>query len=296
MNEFDPTKTQFAAMRVAPPTRAASSPGCLVQVYGGQLGKRLPLGSTPIGIGREESNDFGANDMTLSRRHARIYAEADGFKVEDLDSTNGTFVNEKPLHGERALVNGDFIRCGGIVLKFIEGGNLEALYHEEIYKLAITDGLTQVANKRAMLEFLDREVARASRHHRPLSLAILDVDHFKKVNDTYGHLAGDGVLKGVAESAQRIVRKDELLARYGGEEFVLILPETPLPKAKAFAERIRQLVANETFEYEGQTIAVTVSLGVAELQPDEQGESLIRRADAFLYQAKHEGRNRVIGE
>ncbi|HJW08458.1 MAG TPA: FHA domain-containing protein, partial [Holophagaceae bacterium] len=163
MSEYDPTKTQFAAFRAAP-TKAAASPACLVQVYGGQLGKRVPLGTAPLNIGREESNDFGANDMTVSRKHAQVGGEGGTYWVEDLGSTNGTYVNEEALKELRLLKNGDFIRCGAIVLKFIEGGNLEALYHEEIYRLAITDGLTQVANKRALLEFLDREVARASRH------------------------------------------------------------------------------------------------------------------------------------
>ncbi|HJU84489.1 MAG TPA: GGDEF domain-containing protein [Holophagaceae bacterium] len=294
MSDTDPTKTQLVAFHTAAGNKAAGSPACLVQVYGGELGRRVAMGPGGLNIGREANNDFGANDITVSRRHAQVRAEGQGYVVEDLGSTNGTFVNEAPVRGRQALRNGDFVRCGGIVLKFIEGGNLESLYHEEIYKLAITDGLTQVANKRCLLEFLERELTRVSRHKRPLTLAIADVDHFKKVNDTYGHLAGDRVLKGVAEAMQRLMRRDELLARYGGEEFVVVLPETPMERAIPFAERIRKVVENEEIDADGHALRVTISLGLAEVQPDEDRESLIRRADALLYQAKHEGRNRVV--
>src|SRR5205807_9490382 len=185
---------------------------------------------------------------TLPRHHARLFVREQSHYVEDLGSTNGTFVNEAEISEPAPLRNGDLVRCGGAVFKFIEGGNVEALYHEEIYRLTITDGLTHVANKRHFLDFLDREIARAVRHGRPLSLVLFDVDHFKRVNDEYGHLAGDRVLQGIATVVGRQVRRDELLARYGGEEFAVVLPETSADAAAQFCERIRGEVERETFD------------------------------------------------
>jgi two-component system cell cycle response regulator len=181
------------------------------------------------------------------------------------------------------------------VFKFIEGGDVEALYHEEIHRLTIMDGLTQIANKRYFTDFLEREIARATRHHRPLTLAMFDVDHFKKVNDEHGHLAGDRVLCGVAETIAAEVRREELLARWGGEELAVVLPETPIDGATKFAERIRHIIEETPFDYDGELLRVTVSAGVAALAPGDTMQSLVERADGLLYQAKDEGRNRVCG-
>jgi two-component system, cell cycle response regulator len=181
------------------------------------------------------------------------------------------------------------------VFKFIEGGDVEALYHEEIHRLTIMDGLTQIANKRYFTDFLEREIARAARHHRPLTLAMFDVDHFKKVNDEHGHLAGDRVLCGVAETIAAEVRREELLARWGGEELAVVLPETPIDGATKFAERIRHIIEETPFDYDGELLRVTVSAGVAALAPGDTMQSLVERADGLLYQAKDEGRNRVCG-
>jgi two-component system cell cycle response regulator len=289
-HEATPTSDpKFAGSRSA----AATSPACLIQIYGGELGKRVRLSVGEIVIGRDERCDLGVDQSTVSRRHARVFIAEGLVMVEDLASTNGTFLNEAEVEGPSPLRNGDFIRCGGAVFKFIEGGNLEALYHEEIYQLTITDGLTQVANKRCFVEFLEREVVRATRHHRALALAMLDVDHFKAVNDRFGHLAGDRILRGIADVVRRRVRRDELLARYGGEEFAIVLPETPIENAVLLCERVREIVECEAFSYDGQPIPVTVSLGVGTLSAGESGQDLLRRVDALLYRAKSAGRNRV---
>src|SRR5260370_27037601 len=186
------------------------------------------------------------------------------------------------------------MRCGGAVLKFIEGGNLEALYHEEIYRLTIIDGLTEIANKRHFDDFLEREIARATRYGRSLSLVLFDIDHFKSLNDRYGHLAGDRVLKAIAALVAKEVRRDELLARYGGEEFAVVLPETGVEAAAVFCDRIRAAVEAEVFHYDDEPLRATISLGVAALIPDDSLQSLVARADANLYRAKQEGRNRVV--
>ena len=181
--------------------------------------------------------------------------------MEDLGSTNGTLVNDEPIDGPRQLHNGDQLRFGSSIFKFIAGGNVEALYHEEIYRLMITDGLTGAATQRAFLEFLDRELLRAKRHARPLSLVMLDIDRFKEVNDRHGHLAGDDVLRGVAAAIREEVRGDELFARYGGEEFAVVLPETVLEDAARFCERVRAKVETQTFAWKEHVLHVTISVG-----------------------------------
>src|SRR5262249_13397683 len=157
------------------------------------------------------------------------------------------------------------------------------------------DALTEIHNKRYLLEFLDRELVRATRHRRPLSLVLLDIDHFKTVNDRLGHLAGDYALRELAGRVKTNVRLDELFARYGGEEFALVRPETTTEGAAQLAERVRRVVEEGPFHFEGEAFPVTISLGVATtlgrdgMKPAE----LIQMADAKLYQAKSEGRNRV---
>lgn len=268
---------------------------CLVQIYGDDLGKRYPI-KDEVTIGRSEASTIVVEAPNVSRRHARVFLDEGRCWVEDLGSTNGTHVNDVEILAPRCLANGDLVTTGGLVFKFIVGGNVEALYHEEIYRLTILDGLTGVHNKRFFLEFLERELARAERHARPLSLAMLDLDHFKKINDTHGHLVGDTALKRVAHVIQDRVRRDELLARYGGEEFVVVLPETDLRGALAFCEVVRRQVEEHSFTFDEQEIRVTVSIGIASLGPEHDADTLIREADAQLYKAKRAGRNRICPE
>ena len=273
-----------------------STPACIVQIYGSSLGRRIELTGGEITIGRDDDNTISVPLQSVSRRHSRVFSDGAGHWVQDLESTNGTFVNDVETNGPTALRNGDLIKCGGAVFKFIEGGNVEGLYHEEIHRLTITDGLTQIANKRYFTEFVEREIARAERHQRPLVLLMLDIDHFKKINDQHGHLTGDRILCGVAQLIAPEVRREELLARWGGEEFAVVLPETPIEGARQFGERIRQLVEEARFEYDGLTVQVTVSVGATTLAQCDTVESLIARTDALLYRAKEQGRNRVCAE
>lgn len=266
---------------------------CVVQIYGDDLGKRYPI-KDEVTIGRSATSTISVDVPNVSRKHARIFVDQGRCWVEDLGSTNGTLVNDVEIDGPQPLSNGDLMTTGGLVFKFIVGGNIEALYHEEIYRMTILDGLTGVHNKRFFLEFLEREMARAKRHDRPLSLAMLDLDHFKNINDTHGHLVGDTTLKRVARVIESRVRRDELLARYGGEEFVVVLPETDLDGARTFGETVRQQVADRSFVFDGHDIRVTVSVGAATLRKDDDVEALIREADAQLYRAKGAGRNLVF--
>jgi diguanylate cyclase (GGDEF)-like protein len=215
--------------------------------------------------------------------------------LRDLGSTNGTYVNDE-LIDEYVLRDGDFIKIGRSIFKFLSGDNIENAYHEEIYRLTTIDGLTQVYNKRYFVETLEREIGRAQRYRRDLSLIMFDIDHFKKINDSYGHLAGDHVLKQLASVIKSRIRREDILSRYGGEEFAIVLPEIDAYNAVQFAEKVRRLIEKATFKFEGTRIPVTVSIGVASLTPElQQPEDFVRVADAKLYEAKSQGRNRVVG-
>jgi diguanylate cyclase (GGDEF)-like protein len=162
--------------------------------------------------------------------------------------------------------------------------------------MAIQDGMTGIHNKRFFSEFLEREIAVASRHGHPLTLVMFDVDHFKKVNDTHGHLAGDAVLKDLAGRIRPRIRKEDLFARYGGEEFACVLPSTALPGGIVFAEHLRTLIEQRPCSFDNQSISFTISLGVTTLHRETgiDSGSLIKRADENLYTAKRGGRNRVV--
>jgi len=242
-------------------TRAQTG-ASIVVIYGGELGKRYPL-EGEVSLGRSAANVVMLDLDTVSRHHARLFEKNDVWLIEDLNSTNGTLVNEEEIDTATPLANGDLIKLGGAVFKFIEGGNIESLYHEEIYRMTILDGLTGIHNKRYFMEFLEREIARSKRHGRDLVLVMIDIDHFKNINDTHGHIAGDAVLQQLTRLISSVMRKDELISRYGGEEFTVLLPEADLNNAVSFAERIRRLVENHSFHYGGEDIQITISMGVA---------------------------------
>ena len=299
----EPLKQECSAQTFRTPqdetARLANQPSCLVYIYptGPNMGTRYPLGREPAFIGRQDDCAVRNTDPSVSRYHARIdRGERGEYSVVDLNSTNGTFVNNHRKQ-ESVLRDGDYLRIGNCIYRFLGGGNLEAAYHEEIYRLTVLDGLTQVHNRRYLTEFLDREIIRSHRYGRPLALVMLDIDHFKAINDRFGHLAGDLTLKDLAARLKHLTRADELLARYGGEEFALVLPESDVTAARAVAEQVRKAVEKAPFSFNGTTSPVTVSLGLAVTTPAERlntGE-LIARADANLYRAKAAGRNCVVG-
>jgi diguanylate cyclase (GGDEF)-like protein len=286
------------ALRLRP---AGELPACLVHIYppGPDAGRRYQLADRALLIGRADDREVKIDDPSVSRRHARIApAEGGGHAVEDLGSTNGTHVNDEPVKEPRRLADGDYLRVGNRLYRYLAGGNVEAEYHEEIYRLAVRDGLTGLANRRALNEFLDREVTRSTRHARPLSVVLLDVDHFKVVNDTHGHLCGDGVLRAVAEALRGVTREEDLCSRYGGEEFVLVLVEADHEAALLAAERARAAVERQVIRFEALELSVTVSAGVATTcgDPEATPAALLWLADGRLYEAKRTGRNRVVGD
>jgi diguanylate cyclase (GGDEF)-like protein len=285
---------------ITAPKRAsspASRDACLVHIYptGPTMGARYPLTEAALVVGRGEDCTIQIQDHSVSRRHARIEHAQDGFYVHDLQSTNGTFVNDRPV-ADALLHDGDYLRVGNCIFRFLAGGNVEAEYHEEIYRLTIIDGLTQVHNQRYLVEFLDRELARSARHQRPLALILFDIDWFKTINDELGHLGGDFTLRELAACVKKTVRREDLFARYGGEEFALVLVETSQEGAIDVAERIRKSVAKHPFRFEDKPFSLTISLGVAVTPGDASltAPGLLRQADDKLYQAKRAGRNRVV--
>ncbi len=271
---------------------------CLVVIYTKEptlLGKRFVLDTSPMRVGRGAENQIVLDGDSVSRRHAHLEQRGGIWFAVDDNSTNGTYVNDEQIAREQSLANGDRIKVGPTIFKYLSGQDVEAQYHEEIYRMTIIDGLTQAHVKRYLLEALEKEIIRARRHTRDLSFLMFDIDHFKKINDVHGHLAGDFVLKELARIVQGRIRRDEVFARYGGEEFAIVLPETTLDGARSLAEGLREKVEQSRFVFQNEHIKVTISIGVATLSDlDKTSMDLIRNADAKLYEAKRGGRNRVV--
>jgi diguanylate cyclase (GGDEF)-like protein len=258
------------------------------------LGRTHALGSEPLSIGRDPASDIVLHSDLVSRRHARVVPGSHGAWLEDLGSKNGTSIGGRRLaSGKGRLEAGDRIELGGAILKYLSGADIEAQFHELIYDMTVTDGLTGVGNRRALESVLRREATRAERHGRELSLLILDLDHFKRLNDTHGHLAGDHVLREFAKLLAERVRPGDELARSGGEEFVLVLPETGLAGALELAEELRRRVEEARFDFRGEELSVTASVGAAMFRTGMTVEDLQQAADTMLYRAKARGRNQV---
>jgi diguanylate cyclase (GGDEF)-like protein len=276
--------------------RPVNLDAALVVIYGLDLGRKFDLTREETLIGRSSKADIQIDQESVSRNHAGITNTREGVRIRDLGSTNGTFINDDLVEGTRDLRNGDLVKIGRTIFKFIAGGNIEAAYHDEIYRLTTMDGLTQIYNRRYFDEQLDREMSRSRRYERVLSLVLLDIDHFKQVNDQFGHLAGDSVLKQLASTVRTKIRREDVFARYGGEEFAILLPEVSLGGTRQLAEKVRRLVEKQRFEFDKQPIPVTISLGIVTLEPQyREAGDLVRAADEKLYEAKASGRNRVVG-
>ena len=291
----NPNKTVVTTI-TASPRKAAPADACMIVIYGDDIGRRVPLTTPTVIIGRSSKCDVQVDQESVSRNHARIAHDGKRHIICDLGSTNGTYVNDELVEGELVLRDGDQVKIGRTIFKFISGGNIEVQYHEEIYRLMTIDGLTEIHNRRFFTEALEKEASRCRRYERTFALIMFDIDRFKQINDTYGHLAGDAVLRQLGAVLRGKVRRDDVLARTGGEEFGVILPEVNREGAIILAGKLRELVQETHFRFEGTRIPVTVSLGVAEWTPNiREAEQLVKIADEKLYEAKRTGRNRVCG-
>ena len=296
--DFDKTVelTRSALHRIADLAGPRQQP-VLLAIAGPALGRTFTLSDEPMTIGRSHDADIVVVDDGISRRHAVIGRdENDAYYVKDLGSTNGLFINgDRIVQGQ--IRDGDKIRVGSsTVLKFSVQDTLEEAFQRKMYDSAVRDAMTDTFNKRYFRESLSTDFAYHTRHGTPLSVMMLDIDHFKKINDTHGHTAGDHVLKEVAKTIGRMLRAEDILCRYGGEEFAVIFRGTDLDTAGAVGERIRQAVADGEYTYEGTRIPVTLSIGVATLAGSNTrtADLLVKAADEALYDAKRGGRNRTV--
>ncbi len=267
----------------------------IIFLSGPLMGKMHRLEEGSVVLGRIGEVNIPINDLGISRRHCEIEYRRGSAILRDLGSTNGTFLNGQRVT-ESELRDGDKIQISSAtIFKYAQQDQIENVFHEELYKMATIDALTGAYNKRTFEERMREEFSYCVRNHVPLSLILFDIDHFKKVNDTYGHPTGDYVLARICDLAKTIIRNEDILARYGGEEFALVLKATDAPGAMILAERLRQLVESSHFAFEGKDVKITLSAGVVTLTKEnfENWEAMLKAADEHLYKSKNSGRNRV---
>jgi diguanylate cyclase (GGDEF)-like protein len=261
-------------------------------VSGTEAGSVFRLGATTV-IGRSPDCEIPIDHAGVSRRHARIIQESEtDYVVQDLGSRNGTTVRGRPIT-RCSLVDGDRIGIGPLFFRFALADEKEVLALKQRYEFSVIDGLTGAINRKHFDDRLIVELAYAKRHQGDVSLLMLDVDHFKAINDGHGHPAGDAVLRQLAKVIKAALRVEDVFARYGGEEFAIIARGIGSSEALAFAERIRRIVEDARFEHEGTELSATVSVGAATLADCNQPsvDQLMRLADSALYRAKAAGRN-----
>jgi two-component system cell cycle response regulator len=267
----------------------------LVVLAGVSAGEMFKLQGELTIIGRGPKVAVRLNDEGVSREHCQLVREGDKVVLVDLGSTNGTFCNGIRVD-RRELNDGDKIMVGSTtILKFTYHDYLDEVFQRQMYESALRDGLTKVFNKKYFTDYLEKEFAYAARHNSPLALIFLDIDFFKKINDTYGHPGGDYVLSELSSMMANLVRTEDVLARFGGEEFTVLCRGTDLGGAKIVAERLRRAVETRAFSFGGKNIPVTISLGIASI-PDSaivDHSAFLAAADKALYEAKRTGRNRV---
>jgi diguanylate cyclase (GGDEF)-like protein len=275
---------------------------CLILYSGPDAGRRIDLDSGFLILGRSPEAQVRIDSPGLSRRHAELQVFGHQVVLKDLGSANGSHVNGTRVEGAVALKDGDLLRVANVLLRFHDAQSVDALLHDRIYRLATVDEGTGAFNRKYLADVLEKEVARARRGVRPLAVVVYDLDHFKAVNDTWGHAAGDQVLRECTARVRGELRTGEALCRMGGEEFLVLMPGSNAAQAAGLAQRLRDRVASEPFVISagpaGSTRQVrhsqTISLGVAEWTPVlTDGRDLLEQADRRLYAAKRGGRDRV---
>jgi two-component system, cell cycle response regulator len=270
--------------------------GTLTVLQGTDMGAMFQLNKEVQVLGRDPAVEVTIEDESVSRSHARIMQRDGLYEVEDLGSTNGTYVAGALVSGRVRLLDGVRLQVGHTLLRFALQDDVEQAASRRIYEMSVRDGLTGVYNRRYFEERLTSEFAFALRHATGLSLILADIDWFKKINDTWGHHAGDTVLRRVAVELQAGVRTEDVVARFGGEEFAILARGIDVEGARMFAERVRVIIQRAVITWESDRVPVTMSLGVAHTPGNPQidkPELLVAAADMALYAAKHGGRNRV---
>ncbi len=273
----------------------------LLVLSGNSVGRVFKLSKGSFKLGRSVDAEIMIEDDGISRLHACItMLSATEVLIEDLDSTNGTFVDGDEILNAK-LTEGQKIQLGtSTILKYSCSDTAEKQFVTKLYESATRDALTRAHNKAFLEDCLNREFAWHKRHNQPLTLILFDIDHFKEVNDSHGHTAGDQVLRALVLRCRRQLRTEDVFARWGGEEFACLLRQTTLVDASQFAERLRTCVENEPFEISvesgASSLPITISAGVAGFDPEvhEDADALLETADQRLYRAKAAGRNLVV--
>jgi two-component system cell cycle response regulator len=274
----------------------------LTVLAGGSAGRVYELTEGEVLLGRDFRCAIVLDDDSISRRHAVIRVATDGrVEIEDLESTNGTMVNGVRV-SRTQLGDGDRILLGSRqFMQFDFVDPVEARLHRKLYEAATRDGLTGVYNRRYFRSRMEEEISFAVRHGAHLGLALVDLDRFKEINDTWGHQAGDAFLQEVAGAMLDTVRSEDVVCRFGGDEMAVILRGVAPDTARGFAERLRERVENIRLDVTDGAgtrcdVGVTVSIGLAVFDPEvhADGDALVAVADQRLYEAKRKGRNRVV--
>ena len=289
-------KTIMITERADHEERSSTYEPYLIQISGRETGQMYHLTTGNLKLGRDPACQIILDDPHISRVHAEIVANGKDIVVKDAGSTNGVFVNGKKIT-EHKLNDGDKLLIGTrLYFKFCYQDSVEQNYQQNLFRAANIDSLTQLYNKKYFVDVVNKEFSFSRRTKEPLSLLMLDVDHFKKINDTYGHVAGDLVLKSIGSYLIQHLRLENIACRYGGEEFAIILRNVGGDLAEHIAERLRKAVESEKVVYRETPIQITVSIGIATLENQnfDTIEDLIQQADQHLYEAKQTGRNRTV--
>ncbi len=294
----DTSTTNVTALHVAIPERRDRNRATLTMVAGPDVGRVYSLGSE-VTIGRSRQCTIALDDAGISRIHTRIITSTSGERIlTDLGSRNGTFIDSVRVD-KHVLRDGERVQVGPTVqLRYTVTDDDEERILRELYESSVRDPLTGAFNRKHFQERLQSELAFATRHRTELALLMLDIDHFKLVNDTIGHPGGDHVLRVVANLVARTIRTEDVFARYGGEEFTVIARGIGQEGALALGERIRSNLEATRIEFDGTTLRATVSIGVATVaccESSVSADAIVALADRRLYDAKHSGRNRVVG-
>lgn len=297
--EPDPTVKKTMAIprlsRPEPSSQPSERVAFLKLLSGHQAGLVIVLQKDFLTLGRDPACDIVLDEIGVSRFHCSLKREGIDYIVRDEESTNGTFLNDQPVT-HKILQEQDRLALGPeCLLRFDRQPLEEVELARRLFEGARLDGLTRVFNRATFFERLAQEMSFSQRQQQSFGLLLFDIDHFKRVNDTYGHPAGDAVLRQVAERTRDLLRLEDSLGRYGGEEFAVLLRSSDLVSSVAAAERIRRRIAEQDFELPGEEpLQVTISLGVACWNAHSTQESLLGEADSQLYAAKKAGRNRVM--
>jgi diguanylate cyclase (GGDEF)-like protein len=267
----------------------------LIVLAGNREGEMVRLGSRMI-IGRGSRASFRIDDSGISREHLSVAHAGEGrTSIVDLDSRNGVYLNGRRIK-RAVLKDGDKIRIGAnTVLKYALADALDESFQQRMYDAALRDPLTGLYNRRHLMDQLETEFSFALRHHGSLSLVLVDVDHFKELNDTRGHLLGDAVLRGIASRLRSALRKEDLAARYGGDEFAILCRDTPAEIAETAARRVLRIVRRPELVDNTPDLEIGACLGVASIPHPQLLDhlALFKAADEALYRAKNAGRNRL---